>query len=212
MKKIAIIGAGNMGSGIAQKTAQEGLSVVLVDVKPEFVEKGIATIQKTLNEAVERKILKPEQAKATMARIRGAADLAETADCDLVIEAVFEDMAVKKDLFSRLDRVCGPQTILATNTSSFSVDELARATSRPDRFAGLHFFYHPAKNRLLEIIPGPLTSPETVSACRQFAQLTGKTRHPGQGRPRLCGQPFFCPLAERGDADSGDGHRQYRHH
>ncbi len=193
MKKIGIIGAGNMGSGIAQKTAQEGLSVVLVDVKPEFVEKGIATIQKTLNEAVERKILKPEQAKATMARIRGAADLSETKDCDLVIEAVFEDMAVKKDLFSRLDRVCGPQTILATNTSSFSVDELARATGRPDRFAGLHFFYHPAKNRLLEIIPGPLTSPETVSACRQFAQLTGKTDILVKDAPGFAVNRFFVP-------------------
>jgi enoyl-CoA hydratase / 3-hydroxyacyl-CoA dehydrogenase len=173
MKKVGIIGAGNMGSGIAQKTAQEGLSVVLVDVKPEFVEKGIATMRATLNEAVERKILKPEQADATMNRIHGDTDVSETKDCDLVIEAVFEDMEVKKDLFSRLDQACGPQTILATNTSSFSVDELARATRRPDRFVGLHFFYHPAKNRLLEIIPAPAHQPVYWKGPRQMPHLHG---------------------------------------
>ncbi len=208
MKKIGIIGAGNMGSGIAQKTAQEGLSVVMVDVKPEFVEKGLNTIRATLGEAVERKILRPEQAGAVMDRIQGATDLAETKDCDLVIEAIFEDMDVKKDLFARLDQVCGQETILATNTSSFSVDELARSTDRPDRFVGLHFFYHPAKNRLLEIIPGPMTSPETVSACRRFAQLTGKTDILVKDAPGFAVNRFFVPwlneatrILEEGVAD-----------
>jgi len=193
MKKVGIIGAGNMGNGVAQKTAQEGLSVVLVDVTSELAERGIAGIRATLNEAVERKILKPEQAEATLSRIEGTSDLAQTKDCDLVIEAVFEDMAVKKDLFARLDPVCGPGTILATNTSSFSVDELARATGRPDRFVGLHFFYHPAKNRLLEIIPGAMTSPETVAACRQFAQLTGKTDILVKDAPGFAVNRFFVP-------------------
>ncbi|MBC8418287.1 MAG: enoyl-CoA hydratase/isomerase family protein [Desulfobacterales bacterium] len=193
MKKIGIIGAGNMGSGIAQKTAQEGLSVVMVDVKPEFVEKGLDSIRATLGEAVERKILRPEEVEKIMARIQATTDLAETKGCDLVIEAIFEDMDVKKDLFSTLDQVCGPETILATNTSSFSVDELARSTDRPDRFVGLHFFYHPAKNRLLEIIPGPMTSPETVSACRRFAQLTGKTDILVKDAPGFAVNRFFVP-------------------
>ena len=193
MKKIGIIGSGNMGSGIAQKTAQEGLSVVMVDVKPEFVEKGLQNIRTTLKEAVERKILRPEQVEDIMARIQGTTDLAETRDCDLVIEAIFEDMGVKKDLFSRLDELCEPKTILATNTSSFSVDELAQSISRADRFAGLHFFYHPAKNRLLEIIPGPATSEETVSACRQFAQLTGKTDILVMDAPGFAVNRFFVP-------------------
>ena len=149
MKKIGVIGAGNMGSGIVQKTAQEGLSVVMVDVKPEFVENGLNNIRNTLKEAVERKILRPEQVDDIMGRIQGTTDMAATKECDLVIEAVFEDMEVKKELFAKLDEVCGPKTILATNTSSFSVDELARTTNRADRFVGLHFFYHPAKNRLL---------------------------------------------------------------
>jgi len=208
MNKIGVIGAGNMGSGIVQKTAQEGLLVVMVDVKPEFVENGLNNIRNTLNEAVERKILRPEQVDDIMSRIQGTTDMAATKECDLVIEAVFEDMEVKKELFAKLDEVCGPKTILATNTSSFSVDELARATGRADRFVGLHFFYHPAKNRLLEIIPGPMTSPETTAACKQFAQLTGKTDILVKDAPGFAVNRFFVPwlneatrILEQGLAD-----------
>ncbi len=208
MKKIGIIGAGNMGSGIVQKTAQEGLSVVMVDIKPEFVERGLNNIRETLQEAVARKIMKPEKVDQIMGRIQGTTDLSETKDCDLVIEAVFEDMAVKKDLFKRLDETCEPKTILATNTSSFSVDELADATERPDRFVGLHFFYHPAKNRLLEIIPGAKTSPETTSGSKQYSQLTGKTDILVKDAPGFAVNRFFVPwlneatrLLEEGIAD-----------
>jgi len=193
MKKIGIIGAGNMGSGIVQKTAQEGLSVVMMDIKPEFVDKGLNNIQTTLKEAVERKLFKPDQVTDILSRIQGTTDLTDTKDCDLVIEAVFEDMAVKKDLFVKLDEICRHETILATNTSSFSVEELAQATGRPDRFVGLHFFYHPAKNRLLEIIPGPMTSPETLAACRQFAQLAGKTDILVKDTPGFAVNRFFVP-------------------
>lgn len=193
MKKIGIIGAGNMGSGIVQKTAQEGLSVVMVDVKPEFVDKGLNSIRTTLKEAVERKLFKPEQVDDILSRIQGTTDMTKTKDCDLVIEAVFEDMEIKKDLFARLDELCKPETVLATNTSSFSVEELAKATKRPDRFVGLHFFYHPAKNRLLEIIPGPITSPETLAVCRQFAQLTGKTDILVNDTPGFAVNRFFVP-------------------
>ena len=140
MKKVGIIGAGNMGSGIVQKTAQEGLSVVMLDVKEEFVQRGIDNIRSTLEEAVNRNILKPEQVEDIMGRIHGTIDIADVKDCDLVIEAVFEDMKVKQDLFTNLDKICDKKTILATNTSSFSVDEMASETSRPDRFIGLHFF------------------------------------------------------------------------
>jgi enoyl-CoA hydratase / 3-hydroxyacyl-CoA dehydrogenase len=194
MKKIGIIGAGNMGGGIAQKTAQEGLSVVLVDMKPEFVERGINNIRRTLQQGVERKIFRPEQVDEILSRIQGATDLTETKDCDLVIEAVFEDLAVKKDLFSRLDHVCGPETILATNTSSFSINELAKATSRKDRFVGLHFFYHPAMNRLLEIIPGSATSPEVIAACKRYSILTGKTDILVNDSPGFAVNRFFVPL------------------
>jgi 3-hydroxyacyl-CoA dehydrogenase len=139
MKKIGVIGAGNMGGGIAQKTAQEGLSIVLVDVKPEFVERGMNTIRGTLQQGVERKVFRPEQVDEILSRIKGTVDLAETKDCDLTIEAVFEDFAVKKELFARLDKICELKTIFATNTSSFSVTELAKATARADRLWGFIF-------------------------------------------------------------------------
>lgn len=193
MKKIAIIGAGNMGSGIVQKTAQEGLPVVMMDIKPEFVEKGLNTIRATLSEAVERKLLKPEDVSRIMDRIQGTTKIEDVKDCDLVIEAVFENMEVKKDLFGRLDKVCKKSTILATNTSSFAVDELAAATKWPDRFIGLHFFYHPAKNRLLEIIPGSRTSERTVQACKDFSKLTGKTDIFVKDAPGFAVNRFFVP-------------------
>lgn len=193
MKKIGIIGAGNMGGGIAQKTAQEGLSVVLVDIKPEFVERGVNIIKSTLQEAVDRKIMNPEQVEEVLGRIQGTTELSDVKDCDLIIEAVFEDMDVKKDLFKRLDDICEPKTILATNTSSLSVDELATATNRPDRFVGLHFFYHPAKNRLLEIIPGAKTSEESVMACKKYSALTGKTDILVNDAPGFAVNRFFIP-------------------
>lgn len=194
MKKIGVIGAGNMGGGIAQKTAQEGLSVILVEVKPEFVERGMNNIRGTLQQGVERKIFRPEQVDEILSRIKGTVNLAETKDCDLIIEAVFEDFAVKKELFARLDKICEPKTIFATNTSSFSVTELAKATARADRFVGLHFFYHPAMNRLLEIIPGALTSPETIAACKQYSILTGKTDILVADSPGFAVNRFFAPL------------------
>ena len=193
MKKIGIIGAGNMGSGIVQKTAQEGLDVLMLDIRPEFVTRGLDTIRATLQEGVARKLFRPEQVDEIMSRIRGTTDMNELGDRDLIIEAVFEDMDVKKDLFARLDRICDPHTIFATNTSSFSVEELASATARPDRFVGLHFFYHPAKNRLLEIIPGPATSPETVAASARYAALTGKTDILVKDSPGFAVNRFFVP-------------------
>lgn len=193
MNKIGVIGAGAMGSGIAQKTAQEGLQVVMMDIKPEFVEKGLNTIKSTLEEAVERKLMRPEDIDRIMGRIKGTTQIEDVKDCDLVIEAVFEDMQVKKDLFDRLDKVCKESTILATNTSSFAVDEMAEATSRPDRFIGLHFFYHPAKNRLLEIIPGTKTSEASVAACKDYSKLTGKTDIFVKDAPGFAVNRFFVP-------------------
>jgi enoyl-CoA hydratase/3-hydroxyacyl-CoA dehydrogenase len=194
MQKIGIIGAGNMGSGIVQKTAQEGLSVVMVDVKDEFVERGMENIRTSLKEAVERKILKPDQAEAVMGRIQGTSDTSDVKDCDLVIEVIFEELEVKKNLFTELDKICDEKTIFATNTSSFSVDELAGVTNRPDRFVGLHFFYHPAKNRLLEIIPGPKTSPGVLAASQKYAKLTGKTDILVKDAPGFAVNRFFQPF------------------
>jgi enoyl-CoA hydratase/3-hydroxyacyl-CoA dehydrogenase len=194
INKIAVIGAGNMGSGIAQKIAQEGLNVVLVDIKEEFVERGINIIRQTLKEAVERKILGSEQVHDILSHIIGTCDFEMVADADLIIEAVFEDKQVKFDLFEKLDRICSAKTILATNTSSFYVHEFAQKTSRPDRFVGLHYFYHPAKNRLLEVIPHEKTSAETLEKSLLAAKLHAKTAIVVKDAPGFAVNRFFVPF------------------
>jgi enoyl-CoA hydratase/3-hydroxyacyl-CoA dehydrogenase len=192
--KIGVIGAGNMGSGIAQKIAQEGLHVVMVDLKAEYVEHGLGIIKQTLQEGVQRKIFKPEHADEIFSHITGTTDFEDIADADLVIEAVFEDKNVKSDLFKNLDQICSQQTILATNTSSFYVKEFAEQTSRPDRFVGLHYFYHPAKNRLLEVIPHDGTSTETLEKSLLAAKLHGKTAIVVKDAPGFAVNRFFVPF------------------
>jgi len=194
ISKIAVIGAGNMGSGIAQKIAQEGLNVVLVDLKDEYVERGLGTIRQMLQEGVARKIFKPEQVDEVFSRIEGTSDFNAAADADLVIEAVFEDKQVKADLFKKLDQICSEKTILATNTSSFYVKEFAAQTSRPDRFIGLHYFFHPAKNRLLEVIPHAGTSRDTIEKSLLAAKLHGKTTIVVKDAPGFAVNRFFVPF------------------
>jgi enoyl-CoA hydratase/3-hydroxyacyl-CoA dehydrogenase len=194
IKKIGVVGAGNMGSGIVQKIAQEGIPVVMVDLNEEFIQRGLGTIRRLLQEGVERKIFKPEQVDQILSRVTGTTDFKALADADIVIEAVFEDKQVKADLFKKLDQICSPQTILATNTSSFYVRDFADKTSRPDRFVGLHYFYHPAKNRLLEVIPHSGTSPETVEKSLLAAKLHGKTSILVKDAPGFAVNRFFVPF------------------
>ena len=194
INKIGVIGAGNMGSGIAQKIAQEGIHVVMVDLKEEFVERGLENIKQTLEEGVQRKILKPEQGVDILSRVTGTSDFQKIADADLVIEAVFEDKKVKSDLFKNLDQICSEKTILATNTSSYYVSEFAEQTARPDRFIGLHYFYHPAKNRLLEVIPHDGTSTETLEKSLLAAKLHGKTSIVVKDAPGFAVNRFFVPF------------------
>ena len=193
IQKVGIIGAGNMGSGIAQKAAQEGLQVVMVDVEDRFVQRGMENIKKTLSEAVERGIFTHEQTEEILSRIRGTTNKEEVKDADIVIEAIFEDMDVKKDLFKYLDSICEDKTVLATNTSSFSITELASSVNRNDRFLGLHFFYHPAMNRLLEIIPGKNTSENTISLADIFSGMIGKTAIHVTDAPGFAVNRFFVP-------------------
>lgn len=194
INKIAVIGAGNMGSGIVQKIAQEGLDVVMIDLKDEYVERGLGIIRQILQEGVDRKIFKPEQVDDIFSRIEGSSDFNAAADADLVIEAVFEDKQVKADLFKKLDQICSAKTILATNTSSFYVREFAEQTSRPDRFIGLHYFFHPAKNRLLEVIPHETTSRDTVEKSLLAAKLHGKTSIVVKDAPGFAVNRFFVPF------------------
>ena len=161
-----------------------------------------------MQEGVERKIFKPEQVDQILSRVTGTTDFKAVADADIVIEAVFEDKQVKTDLFKKLDQICSPQTILATNTSSFYVREFADQTSRPDRFVGLHYFYHPAKNRLLQVIPHSGTSPATVQKSLLAAKLHGKTSILVKDAPGFAVNRFFVPflneaarMLEEGPAD-----------
>ena len=192
--KIGIIGAGNMGSGIAQKVAQEGMHVVMIDQKDAFVERGLANIKALLQDGVERRIFSADQMDNTLSRITATTDFSRVADADLVLEAVFEDKPVKEKLFSKLDQVCEPKTIFATNTSSFYVGDFAEKTTRPDRVVGLHYFFHPAKNRLLEIIPHGRTSPETLDKAKLFAKLHGKTAILVKDAPGFAVNRFFAPF------------------
>lgn len=194
ISKIGVIGAGNMGSGIAQKIIQEGLNVVMIDMKQEFVDRGLSNIKKTLQEGVERKLFKQEQVDQILSRITGTTDMTAVADADLVLEAVFEDKQVKTDLFKKLDKICSEKTILATNTSSFYVREFAEQISRKDRFVGLHYFYHPAKNRLLEVIPHEKTSQDTIEKSMLFAKLHGKTSILVKDAPGFAVNRFFVPF------------------
>ena len=194
ISKIGVVGAGNMGSGIVQKIAQEGINVVMVDTGDELVKRGMDNIKRLLQEGVERKIFHVDDIGRIMSRITGTTDLQALADADLVIEAVFEDKGVKTELFKRLDGICMDKTILATNTSSFYVREFAEATSRPDRVIGLHYFYHPAKNRLLEVIPQEKTSSQTIDRALLAAKLHGKTAILVKDAPGFAVNRFFVPF------------------
>lgn len=191
---IGVVGAGNMGAGIAQKLAMEGLEVILADITEDQVNRGLKTIRNILDQGVERKILTAEQVDSTLVRLRGTINLKDLADADMVIEAVFEDKDVKRELFRNLDKICADHTILATNTSSFYVGELAAATSRPDRFIGMHYFFHPAKNRLLEVVPHAGSSSGTIRRSLEIGRLHGKTTIVVKDASGFCVNRFFSPL------------------
>jgi enoyl-CoA hydratase/3-hydroxyacyl-CoA dehydrogenase len=193
IKTVGVVGAGTMGSGIAQKLAQENARVVLVDLDAAKVEAGLARIRSSLDEAVTRKIFDRTRADATLGRVEGTPAWDRLADVDLVIEAVFEDLAVKKDVFERLDRACKKDAILATNTSSFPVAAVAAATKHPSRVLGLHFFYHPAKNRLVEVVPHAGTSPTAFQETWTFQERTGKTPIRSEDSPGFVVNRFFVP-------------------
>ncbi len=206
VQSVAIIGAGNMGSGIAQKSATEGFSVQMVDREQQWVDKGHATIDKFLQEALERRIFRPEQAERIKSSITGVVGNENVSpDTDLVIEAVFEDFELKREIFSSLDSTCGKHTILATNTSSLSVNELAQQVGRKDRFVGMHWFYHPAKNRLVEIIPAETTSQETMDAVEQYCKTMGKVIIVCKDRPGFVVNRFFVPWINEACRLLGEG-------
>ncbi len=175
MAKVLIIGAGTMGAGIAQAFASQGFDVVLRDIKPEFVERGVQFIKANLERLVAKAKLTQAEADNIVGRIQGTVDLALAKDAQLVVEAAVENMAIKKQIFQELDQICSADTILATNTSSLSITEVAAATSRPDKVIGMHFFNPAPVMKLVEIIKGITTSDETFEKVKALTEALGKT-------------------------------------
>ena len=175
MTKICVIGAGTMGAGIAQAFAMQGFNVVLRDIKAEFVDRGVALIEKNISRLVAKDRVTLVQANEIMARVMGTVDLTPAADAALVVEAAVENMTIKKQIFQELDRVCDTNTIFATNTSSLSITELAAATTRPDKVIGMHFFNPAPVMKLVELIRGMSTSDETLVIVKDIAIALNKT-------------------------------------
>jgi 3-hydroxybutyryl-CoA dehydrogenase len=172
--KVGVVGAGAMGNGIAQLAAQIGCDVILRDIKDEFVERGMKTIDKFLSRSVEKGKLEADEKDAILGRIKGTTDMSQLEDVDFVIEAVIEDLDLKKSVFKELDELCRPEVILATNTSSMSLTEIASATNRPDKVCGMHFFNPAPLMRLVEVIRGFSTSDEAVGITTDLAKKMGK--------------------------------------
>jgi 3-hydroxybutyryl-CoA dehydrogenase len=174
IESIGIIGSGIMGSGIAEVAAKAGMTVVLRSRKQESADAMVAGLEKSLDRQVEKGRLEQSARDEVVGRVTATSSLADLSDCDLVIESVVEDLAVKKDLFNELDRVCKEGAILATNTSTLPVVEMAMETSRPDRVVGVHFFNPAPAMALVEIVRPLTASDDTVGSVRAFAEACGK--------------------------------------
>jgi 3-hydroxybutyryl-CoA dehydrogenase len=175
VEKILVIGAGTMGASISQLAAQAGYNVIMQDREPRFIEKGMAEIDKSLGRIMEKGKISSEEREAVKSRIKGTTDLLEGRDADIVIEAVNENMELKKGVFRELDKVVHSEAILASNTSSLSITELGEATNRPDRVIGMHFFNPIPMMQLVEVTKGAATSEDTFLAIFELAKKMGKT-------------------------------------
>jgi 3-hydroxybutyryl-CoA dehydrogenase len=175
IKKLGVVGAGAMGNGIAQVAAQIGCEVVMRDIKDEFVERGMKSIDRFLSRSVEKGKLEAGEKDAILGRIKGTTDMSQLKDMDFVIEVVIEDIELKKSVFKELDELCRPEVIIASNTSSMSITEIAAATNRPERICGMHFFNPVPLMRLVEVIRGFSTSDETIAVTTELAKKMGKT-------------------------------------
>jgi 3-hydroxybutyryl-CoA dehydrogenase len=175
VQKVGVIGCGIMGSGIVEVCAKAGADVTYVEVSDEKAERGKASIEKSLGKAVDRGKIPAEDRDAALGRITSSTDMGELADVDLVIEAATENLETKLEIFRTLDKVTRPEIILATNTSSLPIIQMAMVTERPDRVIGTHFFNPPPVMKLLEVIRAITTSDETVDFVKGFSERIGKT-------------------------------------
>ena len=194
IEKMAVLGAGQMGNGITQVAACAGYDVIMIDIKQEFVDRGIATIEKSLAKLVSKDRMTQDDADAARARITTSTSRDVCADVDLVVEAVPEILSLKTEIFSELDQICKPETILASNTSSISITEIAASTSRPDRVIGMHFMNPVPLMKLVEIINGELTSDETNAAVVEASEKMGKVPLTSEDYPGFISNRILCPM------------------
>ena len=194
MEKIFVLGAGTMGSGIVQAFAQKGYEVIVRDIKDELVQSGIVRINNGLSKLVSKGKMTEETKEDILSRISGTTDMNLAADCDLVVEAAIENMKIKKEIFAELDKICKPETILASNTSSLSITEVASATNRPEKVIGMHFFNPAPVMKLVEIIRGMATSQKTFDAVKELSVAIGKEPVEVEEAPGFVVNRILIPL------------------
>jgi 3-hydroxybutyryl-CoA dehydrogenase len=194
IEKIAVLGAGQMGNGIAQVAACAGYDVTMIDIKQEYVDKGLAAIENSLARVVKKERMTAEEAANALARVGIATDKSAAADADLVVEAIPEIPDLKFSTFAELDQICKPEAILASNTSSISINAIAAATSRPDRVIGMHFMNPVPVMKLVEIINGSDTSDDVTAAVVAASERMGKTALACNDSPGFISNRILCPM------------------
>jgi 3-hydroxybutyryl-CoA dehydrogenase len=194
VKRVGVVGGGTMGNGIAQTFATAGFDVELIDVKPELVDRALATIGRNLDRVAKKQNWAAEQAPAILQRIRGGVSPEAARECQLVVEAVTEDLALKRQTFESLDRLAPAGAVLATNTSSISITEIAAATRRPDRVIGMHFMNPVPVMALVELVRGHATSDATFALAEDLAQRLGKTPVAVNDYPGFVSNRILMPM------------------
>ena len=194
IKKVGVVGCGVMGSGIVQVCAQSGYEVTVLEINDELLSKGLSAIKSSLSKSVDRGQLSSHDRGAIIGRIRGTTNAQDFGNCDLVIEAISENMELKKRLFAEMDKICPNHAILATNTSCLSIIEMAMVTSRPDKVIGLHFFNPAPVMKLLEVVQTIATSQETLETGQRFGESLGKTIIVTQDAPGFVVNRLLLPF------------------
>jgi 3-hydroxybutyryl-CoA dehydrogenase len=198
VERVGVVGAGTMGSGIAQVAATTGYDVVMRDVEEAFVERGFDSIDDSLDRFVGKGKLDESEADAVRDRITGSTDLADLADCDLVVEAAVEDMDIKQDVFTDLDEVTDDDAVLATNTSTLSITTIASATERPERVVGIHFMNPVPVMEGIEVVTGEKTADAAVELAHDFAESLGKTTWESDDKPGFVSNRILMPWINEG--------------
>jgi len=205
MKKIGVIGSGTMGSGIAQSFAVKGFEVFMMDISSEAVDKGLVMISKNLDRLVKKEKITQDNKEEILANVAGVTDLKSLDDCDIVIEAASENMNIKKKIFAELDSILKEEAIIATNTSSLSITEIAVATNRPDKVIGMHFFNPVPVMKLIEVIKGIATSVETFDAVFALSKEIGKEPIKVEEAPGFVVNRILIPMINEAVGILADG-------